>query len=144
MYKRQGIRGDEVRRAVKMNGTIESGQERYLPLYLDGVTAKDVGRFWSNNDFDLNLPNNNGVTDWGNCDLCFLKGTSKKQSIIRERPELADWWIEQEDSLKGSGTGSYFRHDTPSYKTMKTIALEQTNIFDNLYSDETIPCFCGD
>ena len=40
-----GIRGDEVRRAVKMNGTIESGQERYLPLYLEGVTAKDVGKF---------------------------------------------------------------------------------------------------
>ena len=139
-----GIRGDEVRRAVKMSGTIESGQERYLPLYLDGVTAKDVGRFWSNNDFDLNLPNNNGVTDWGNCDLCFLKGTSKKQSIIREQPELADWWIEQEDSLKGIGTGSYFRKDTPSYKTMKTIALEQTSIFDDLYIDETIPCFCGD
>ena len=139
-----GIRGDEQRRAVKMNGTIEGGQERYLPLWLDGVTAKDVGGFWSNNDFDLNLPNNNGVTDWGNCDLCFLKGTSKKQSIIRERPELADWWIEQEDSLKGNGTGSYFRKDTPSYKTMKTIALEQTSIFDDLYIDETIPCFCGD
>jgi len=139
-----GIRADEVRRAVKMNGKIESGQERYLPLYLDGVIAKDVGRFWSNNDFDLNLPNNNGVTDWGNCDLCFLKGTSKKQSIIRERPELADWWIEQEDSLKGIGTGSYFRQDTPSYKTMKTIALDQTSIFDDLYIDETIPCFCGD
>ena len=139
-----GIRADEVRRAVKMNGKIESGQERYLPLYLDGVTAKDVGRFWSNNDFDLNLPNNNGVTDWGNCDLCFLKGTSKKQSIIRERPELADWWIEQEDSLKGIGTGSYFRQDTPSYKTMKKIALDQTSIFDELLDDETIPCFCGE
>ena len=141
-----GIRGDEQRRASKLNGTIESGQERYLPLYIEGVTAKDVGRFWNNNDFDLNLPNNNGVTDWGNCDLCFLKGTSKKQSIIRERPELADWWIEQEDSLKGKGkgNGSYFRKDTPSYQTMKTIALEQTNIFDNLYIDETIPCFCGD
>jgi len=141
-----GIRGDEQRRAIKMNNTIEGGQERYLPLYLDGVTAKDVGKFWSDNDFDLNLPNNNGVTDWGNCDLCFLKGTSKKQSIIRERPELADWWIEQEDSLKGKGkgNGSYFRKDTPSYQTMKTIALEQTNIFDNLYIDETIPCFCGD
>ena len=72
------------------------------------------------------------------------KKETKKQSIIRERPELADWWIEQEDSLKGIGTGSYFRKDTPSYQTMKTIALEQTNIFDNLYIDETIPCFCGD
>jgi len=139
-----GIRGDEVRRAVKMSGTIESGQERCLPLYLDGVTARDVGKFWSDNDFDLNLPNNNGVTDLGNCDLCFLKGHSKKQSIIRERPELADWWIEHE-SYDGGGTGNLgFRKESPSYKTMKKIALEQTSIFDDLYSDETIPCFCGD
>lgn len=138
-----GIRGDEQRRAVKLNGTIESGQERYLPLYLDGVTAKDVGDFWKNNHFDLQLPNNNGVTDWGNCDLCFLKGTGKKQSIIRERPDLADWWIEQEESLSADkGKGAFFRADRPSYKTMKRIALDQTTIFD--FTDETISCFCGD
>ena len=139
-----GIRADEQRRAVKMHGKIESGQEIYLPLYLDGVSAKDVGNFWSNNNFDLKLPNNNGVTDWGNCDLCFLKGTGKKQSIIREKPELADWWIDQESSLEGVGTGAYFRVDRPSYKTMQNEALNQTNIFGNIYPDETIPCFCGD
>ena len=139
-----GIRADEQRRAVKMHGKIESGQEIYLPLYLDGVSAKDVGNFWSNNNFDLELPNNNGVTDWGNCDLCFLKGTGKKQSIIREKPELADWWIDQESLLEGIGTGAYFRADRPSYKTMQNEALNQTNIFGNIYPDETIPCFCGD
>ncbi len=138
-----GIRGDEERRALKMLGTIESGQERYLPLYLDGVTAKKVGYFWKNNDFDLQLPNNNGVTDWGNCDLCFLKGTGKKQSIIRERPDLADWWIEQEESLSADkGKGAFFRADRPSYRTMKNIALDQTTIFD--FTDESISCFCGD
>lgn len=140
-----GIRGDEVRRAVKMNGTIESGQERYLPLYLEGVTAKDVGKFWDQNNFDLELPNNNGVTDWGNCDLCFLKGHKKKQSIIRARPELADWWIQQEESLsKEVGKAAFFRSDQPNYKVMQTIALEQTSIFDDIFDDETIPCFCGD
>ena len=140
-----GIRGDEQRRAVKLHGRIESGQETYLPLYLDGVTAKDVGKFWEENSFDLNLPNNNGVTDWGNCDLCFLKGTGKKQSIIRERPELADWWIEQEASLSVDvGKAAFFRKDAPSYKMMQTIALEQSNIFEDMFTDETIPCFCGD
>ena len=139
-----GIRADEVRRAVKMSGTIDAGQERILPLYLDGVTARDVGKFWSENDFDLNLPNNNGVTDLGNCDLCFLKGYNKKQSIIRERPELADWWIEHE-TYDGGGTGNLgFRKEAPSYKTMKQIALEQTSIFDDNYSNDTIPCFCGE
>jgi hypothetical protein len=91
----------------------------------------------------LNLPNNNGVTDMGNCDLCFLKGHKKKQSIIRERPELTDWWIEHEKIGEESGHLGFNRF-APSYQTMKTIALEQTTIFDDLYSDETISCFCGD
>lgn len=140
-----GIRADEQRRAAKMHGTVESGQERYLPLYLDGITATDIFRFWESQPFDLELPNNNGVTDWGNCDLCFLKGLNKKISIIRERPELADWWLELELELELSeniGKGAYFRADQPSYKDMKRIATEQMTLFD--FDDETIPCFCGD
>ena len=27
---------------------------------------------------------------------------------------------------------------------MQTIAIEQTSIFDDIFDDETIPCFCGD
>tara|TARA_R110002124_G_scaffold204751_3_gene371132 strand:- start:1704 stop:2579 length:876 start_codon:yes stop_codon:yes gene_type:complete len=139
-----GIRADEQRRAAKMHGTIESGEDRYLPLYLDGTTKGDVYDFWVNNDFDLELPNNNGTTDWGNCDLCFLKGASKKLSIIRERPELADWWIKVEESMEKSlGRSAYFRSDTPSYREMKVIATSQPS-FEFFGDDETIPCFCGD
>ena len=138
-----GIRADEQRRAAKMHGTIESGQERYLPLWLDKVTKEDIYEFWTNNDFDLQLPNNNGVTDWGNCDLCFLKGLSKKMAIIRERPSLADWWIKAEKQLSDQvGKGAYFRADQPSYEDMKKIATTQSS-FD-FGDDETIPCFCGE
>lgn len=139
-----GIRADEQRRAAKMRGSVESGQERYLPLYEDGVMAIDVYNFWINNSFDLKLPNNKGVTDWGNCDLCFLKGLSKKMSIIRERPELADWWISEEQRLSEElGKGAYFRADQPSYATMKKIALGQGQLFE-YEDDETVPCFCGE
>lgn len=139
-----GIRMDEERRAAKMHNTIESGQERYLPLFLDGVTALDIYDFWMSQDFDLKLPNNKGVTDWGNCDLCFLKGLSKKKSIIRERPELADWWITQERELSNLvGKGAYFRADQPNYETMKKLSIDQGELFD-FGDDETIPCFCGD
>ena len=139
-----GIRADEHRRAAKMMGSTESGQERYLPLYLDGKTAMDVYNFWESQSFDLQLPNNKGVTDWGNCDLCFLKGLSKKMSIIRERPDLADWWIEEEQRLSEElGKGAYFRADQPSYETMREIALGQGQLFE-YEDDETIPCFCGD
>jgi 3'-phosphoadenosine 5'-phosphosulfate sulfotransferase (PAPS reductase)/FAD synthetase len=139
-----GIRADEQRRAIKMHGTEKSGQESYLPLYLDGVTKEDVYSFWQNSSFDLDLPNNNGTTDWGNCDLCFLKGFGKKLAIVRERPDLADWWIEMEAELSEKvGKGAYFRADQPSYADMKIIATSQPS-FDFFDDDETIPCFCGD
>lgn len=132
-----GIRGDEVRRAKKIQGTISNGQEKHCPLYLDGITATDVGKFWAKQNFDLQLPNNNGVTDWGNCDLCFLKGKSKRAAIIRERPSLADWWAAAEKRK-----GQQFRPDEPSYEQMKIIATDQGQLFS--FDDESIPCFCGD
>ena len=134
-----GIRADEQRRAVKiMNREAnEHGQETILPLFTDNKTVKDVYRFWLENDFDLGLFNNNGTTDWGNCDLCFLKAASKRSSIMRERPDLSKWWIEQEKINE-----SKFRTDHPSYEQMQIIATSQ-NTFD-FGDDETIPCFCGD
>ena len=127
-----------------MHGIIESGQERYLPLYLDGKTKEDVCDFWDSMPFDLQLPNDNGVTPFGNCDLCFLKGLGRKMSIIRARPDLADWWIDQEEKLSNEvGKGAYFRADQPSYAQMKEIALTQPDMFDDAI-DESIPCFCGD
>lgn len=132
-----GIRGDEKRRAVKLHGKVNDGYEAVCPLYVAGVTKEMVGDFWREQNFDLELPNNNGVTDWGNCDLCFLKGKSKRMSIIRERPDLAEWWI-QAEKMKAQ----QFRPDEPSYAQMKVIATDQGQLFD--FDDDSIPCFCGD
>lgn len=138
-----GIRADEERRAVKLNGRVESGQECHLPLWKDGITRSEIAAFWKAQPFDLRLSNNNGTTDWGNCDLCFLKGLNKKLSIIRERPDLADWWIQLEEELSSViGNGAYFRTDQPSYKDMKIIATTQSNLDFGI--SDTIPCFCGD
>jgi 3'-phosphoadenosine 5'-phosphosulfate sulfotransferase (PAPS reductase)/FAD synthetase len=135
-----GLRADEPRRAQKL---INRGGDIALPLYRDGVTKQTVSDFWKSQPFDLNLPNNNGVTDWGNCDLCFLKGLDKKLSIIRERPDLADWWIDMEQTLSEKvGKPAFFRQDQPSYAQMKIIASSQ-HVMEMPY-DETIPCFCGD
>ena len=133
-----GIRGDEERRAAKMHGTKEQNQDRWLPMYLDGVTKEMVGDFWRSMPFDLKLPNNNGTTDWGNCDLCFLKGAKKRMSIIKERPDLATWWIEMEDKV-----GATFRKDEMSYKDMLKASQEQPDMFEN-DPDLSISCFCGD
>lgn len=126
-----GIRADEPRRVAKMRG-----KGNYLtPLADAGVTRKEVSDFWMASDFDLNLPNDNGVCNWGNCDLCFLKGGRTKLSIVRDRPDLADWWIGQEKKIAGR-----FRSDQPSYQEMKIISTDQQGLF----SDESIGCFCGD
>lgn len=139
-----GIRYDEPRRAAKMHNKENDGHDCYCPLFVDKITKEDIYNFWTAQNFDLQLFNRGGVTDWGNCDLCYLKGPRKKLSLIRERPDLADWWIEQENNVFGkAGTGSFFRADQPSYAEMKIIATDQGSLFD-FPDDETIPCYCGE
>ena len=134
-----GIRADEPRRAAKV-------EKERVPLFVDGITKHDVGRFWSEQSFDLKLPNMNGVTMHGNCDLCFLKPTHQIVSLIKEKPERADWWIKMEahaqTSDKTFGDGARFRKDRPSYAELKKFATSQTDMFDT--TEEAIPCFCGD
>ena len=134
-----GIRADEQRRAAKID------RER-TPLVTAGITKADVGKFWKEQSFDLKLPNNNGVTMHGNCDLCYLKPAHQIMSLIREKPERADWWIAMEAHAQTSnltfGDGARFRKDRPSYVEMKRYALAQTEMFP--MTEEAIPCFCGD
>lgn len=132
-----GLRADEPRRAAKLHGKISGGQDIWCPLFVAGETKEDVAHFWQKQNFDLALPNNNGVTAWGNCDLCFLKSRKKKLSIIRERPELANWWHEQETRSKDQ-----FDRTGPSYEQMSLIARDQGNLFD--FDETSISCFCGD
>jgi 3'-phosphoadenosine 5'-phosphosulfate sulfotransferase (PAPS reductase)/FAD synthetase len=140
-----GIRGDEPRRAIKMHGRTDEGHDMFLPMFLDGTTKEDVHEFWKSQAFDLGLYSRDGTTDFGNCDLCFLKGGRKKLSLIRERPDLADWWIRMEDMMSETTAGSAarFRNDQPSYREMKVIASDQPSLFEYA-DDETIPCFCGE
>ena len=139
-----GIRADEHQRGMKLKGKVIEGGEVVLPMMDAGHTVQDVSKYWEKNNFDLALPNDNGVTAWGNCDLCFLKARRKKEAIIRERSDLADWWIEAErlGAEFTDGHGSVFRTDHPKYEQMKVIATSQGQLFD--FDDESIPCFCGD
>jgi len=131
-----GIRADEPRRAAKID------RER-TPLVSAGVTKEDVGKFWQNQTFDLNLPNVNGVTYHGNCDLCFLKGANQTFRLIKEKPERALWWAKMEkQTLASKPSGATFRKDRPSYQQMYEYALRQDDMFTE--DTETISCFCGD
>ncbi len=142
-----GIRADEPRRVAKIKANPSGGKagpERETPLATAGITKTEVGAFWAACDFDLDLPNLNGVTYHGNCDLCYLKGASQILSLIAERPERAVWWAAQENSITNShiANGGTFRSDRPSYAEMLKFSQEQRDMFDQ--NDEAIACFCGD
>jgi len=133
-----GIRADEPRRAAKF------ARER-IPLVVAGIGKGDVGDFWKKQPFDLGLPNFNGVTYHGNCDLCFLKGESQTRSLIAEKPERAIWWAKMEAlalALASKPSGARFRKDRDSYQAMMDYAKDQVPMFDN--PDESIDCLCGE
>ena len=132
-----GMRADEQRRAAKIQ------DKSRIPLVAAGITKEDVGAFWRSQPFDLGLPNNNGVTMHGNCDLCFLKGGAQVLSLIAEKPERAVWWAKMEAlALASKPSGAVFRADRPSYAQMAAFAADQRDMFDP--AEEAIACFCGD
>jgi 3'-phosphoadenosine 5'-phosphosulfate sulfotransferase (PAPS reductase)/FAD synthetase len=134
-----GMRADEQRRAAKIK------DKSRIPLVAAGVTKETVGEFWKNQPFDLELPNINGVTYHGNCDLCFLKGGAQVLSLIAEKPERGIWWAKMEAlalALASKPSGAVFRSDRPSYAAMMQFAADQTDMFDP--NEEAISCFCGD
>ena len=132
-----GMRADEQRRAAKI------ADKSRIPLVASGITKSDISAFWKAQPFDLGLPNNNGVTMHGNCDLCFLKGGAQVLSLIAEKPERAVWWARMEAlALASKPSGAVFRSDRPSYASMIKYAAEQSDMFDP--NEEAISCFCGD
>jgi hypothetical protein len=134
-----GIRADEQRRSAKI------ADRSRIPLVTAGITKEDVGSFWRAQPFDLGLPNMNGVTMHGNCDLCYLKGGAQILSLIQEKPERAVWWAKMEAlalALASAPSGAKFRTDRPSYAEMAKFAAEQRDMFDK--NEEAIACFCGD
>ncbi|HKA75317.1 MAG TPA: phosphoadenosine phosphosulfate reductase family protein [Xanthobacteraceae bacterium] len=127
-----GIRADEPRRVARLREATESRHERWdiaLPLADAGITEADVMAFWAAQSFDLHLRQSEG-----NCDLCFLKGSRKRQQIMRDRPDLAVWWIEQERRM-----GDVFRRGSPSYAALAS----QGDLFTA--RDESLTeCYCHD
>lgn len=119
-----GLRADEPRRVAKRESSRETRWDLHYPLYDAGVTVEDVRAFWRCQPFDLELQ------PWeGNCDLCFLKGRKKRERIMRDRPESADWWIAQEEAV------GRFRADAPPYRRLKVLAEQPMLPFADGYLD---------
>ena len=143
-----GLRADEMRRVVKLTDPARMARERWTnacPLAVAGVTRRDVAAWWRDQPFDLNLPNHDGVTPLGNCDLCFLKSEATIRGIIRDRPELADWWVAREAEARPSKpSGALFRIDRPGYAVMKRDAERQGDLIEFLDHGGSVDCACTD
>jgi len=150
-----GLRYDEPSRVAKQRKQNESGKNKWtslVPLYDNKIMVQDVARFWENHEFDLGLPNHNGKTQAGNCDLCFLKGTRTLLNLIKERPDLADWWIEQEQKIEKLNKGTKYENKKVSTATFNksrsyTDLVEMAKLDAkqvNLFEDDARSCFCHD
>jgi 3'-phosphoadenosine 5'-phosphosulfate sulfotransferase (PAPS reductase)/FAD synthetase len=122
-----GIRKDEPNRYFKLKEQNRNGWENYMPLYKDNIIKSHVLEYWKNQPFDLNIHSHEG-----NCDLCFLKGLNKKIELLREKPDIANWWIEMENNINATFNKNY------SVKKCLEMSQTQINIFDN-----DIECFCN-
>jgi 3'-phosphoadenosine 5'-phosphosulfate sulfotransferase (PAPS reductase)/FAD synthetase len=146
-----GLRADEPRRLARLRANNEADKERWetrAPLGDAGITKEDVAAFWRAQNFDLGLPNENGVTYLGNCDLCFLKSNATLLRIMQEAPERAEWWIKAEaeaEARASKPSGARFRNPTRylSYEQM----LERSKAIPRVAvnpDDASLDCACTD
>lgn len=131
-----GIRYDEPKRFHVLGQDKRNAREfKVGPLVDDQITEEDVMAFWKGQPFDLHLKQGEG-----NCDLCFMKRSPVKHQIIRDRPDLADWWAAKENPKEG--TKWLWRSNGMSYRKM-IVRAKQTSlpIFDD---GSEVDCACTD
>lgn len=136
--KAVGLRFDEPKRVKRMRANVGDNrisEKLELPLADAKVSLPDVMAFWAAQDFDLALKPHEG-----NCDLCFLKRKGDLLEIMRRRPDLAEWWIEQE-----RGGQRLFRstQDRPRYELLM-VEAQQPQLFDEQEEEDEISCACTD
>lgn len=131
-----GYRVDEPKRKVRS----DSMQNAITPLRDLGITAREVGEFWSNNSFDLELPlMPNGKTFGGNCEGCFWHSEYQNAVLCRDRPESVKWLIAQEERM------GYTFNEEFSFKELTKIATDKDlNVFSQQdFFCEAVNGSCG-
>jgi len=135
-----GLRYDEPRRAHRLKGD-NPREDPICPMYHAKHTEEDVLEWWSQQEFDLNLPLRGNMA--GNCVGCFLKSRGKVEILMEEMPEHFDWWMKAEESMEGVLDTPRFRLDRPSYADLMKQVREQGSLFGP-DDEDTIPCMCTD
>lgn len=128
------------------------GERPYFPLYDAGLCADDVKRYWSSQDFDLDIPDGAG-----NCTFCFMKGTRQLVELsraddpqrVKGTPSDIGWWagVEQRHmrtrpsrDREGVSTFGFFGVNSGTYDDL---ARGSTEGLDR-YRSGTPACDCTD
>jgi len=116
-----GIRSDEPKRL----DWVKAKRERLIYPFAQfiKITKSDVNLFWSKQPFDLKLKSYEG-----NCDLCWKKGIRKLMTIVKDKPELAEWYREMEGKYSMFTPPSRELKANPPYRFFR----------DNITIDEII------
>ena len=113
-----GLRGDEQLRVTRVETRSADphanegyeGEHVYMPLAKMQISREDVNQFWSQQSWNLDLPENNVLS---NCVYCFLKGVGSLAEIhstmkdeknthhegfgtTSDSPSDINWWIAKE------------------------------------------------
>jgi peroxiredoxin len=138
-----GIRADEAHR--KSNN---ADKENLIYPLCDElkVNSKFIRNWWSQQSFDLQLKDYEG-----NCDLCFKKSLKKRLTIIKENPNVANWWEEMENKYSSESIPRFDLRTNKSIKELIELSkrpfTQAKDLFElskqqcNLFDFET-DCFC--
>ena len=138
-----GIRADEKHR-------ISKDPMKIYPLADLNFTEGIIRSWWDKQPFDLNLKDYEG-----NCDLCFLKSERKKLTLLRQKPELFNWWNEMEikyssqkqpifDVYRKLSLKDLLKKSKQPFRTVEDVhELRKKNpSFFDLDMDLEFDCFC--
>ncbi len=110
------------------------------------VNSEFIRNWWDRQTFDL------GLKDYqGNCDLCFKKSLKKRLTIIKENPNVAEWWQEMEQNYSNETIPRFDLRTNISIDELVKMAKNPFNKAEDLHElnkqqcslfDFETDCFC--
>ena len=143
VYRIIGIRADEEHR--KSNHATKD--KLIYPLCDElRVDQSFIRKWWDMQSFDLKLKDYEG-----NCDLCFKKSLKKRLTIIKENPNIANWWEKMENKYNSESIPRFDLRTNKSISEMKELAKHPFQKAEDLHElskqqcdlfDFETDCFC--
>jgi hypothetical protein len=129
-----GFRSDEPLMVKRRNQKFKNVIDKF-PLYEQGINKKMINDYFEKKPYNLEIP-----SILGNCTLCFMKGKNAIMAILREYPELADEWINDENEAQKHGKygGHTYFHNT-TIEQLRDMA--QNNLFKEMNLTEINPAY---